>query len=52
VRSELSAAGASRSGRSDRRHHLLDPVVVAGPWVAAAGAAVLGARRLLRRAAR
>ncbi len=52
VRSELSAAGTSRSGRSDRRHHLLDPVVVAGPWVAAAGAAVLGARRLLRRAAR
>ena len=51
VLSELSA-GTSRAGRSDRRHHLLDPVVVAGPWVAAAGVAVLGARRLVRRAAR
>lgn len=49
VRSELSASGTMRSGRSDRRHHLLDPVIVAGPWVAAAGAAVLGVRRLLRR---
>jgi hypothetical protein len=52
VRAELSAGGTSRSGRSDRRHHLLDPVVVAGPWVAAAGVVVLGARRLRRRAAR
>src|ERR687893_2509007 len=52
VLSELSARGSSRSGRSDRRHHLLDPVVVAGPWVAAAGVAVLGARRLVQRAAR
>ena len=52
VLSELSAGGTSRSGRSDRRHQLLDPVVVAGPWVAVAGAAVLGARRLVRRAAR
>ncbi len=52
VLSELSAAGTSRSGRSDRRHHLLDPVIVAGPWVAAAGVAVLGARGLARRFAR
>ena len=52
VLSELSAGGTLRSGRSDRRHHLLDPVVVAGPWVAAAGVAVLGARRLMQRAAR
>ncbi len=52
VLSELSAGGTSRSGRSDRRHHLLDPVIVAGPWVAAAGVAVLGARRLVQRAAR
>ena len=50
VLSELSASGTARSGRSDRRHHLLDPVIVAGPWVAAAGVAVLGARRLARRA--
>jgi len=50
--SELSAGGTSRSGRSDRRHHVLDPVIVAGPWLAAAGVAVLGARRLMQRAAR
>jgi hypothetical protein len=52
VLSELSAGGTSRSGRSDRRHQLLDPVIVAGPWVAAAGVAFLGARRLVQRAAR
>jgi hypothetical protein len=52
VLSELSAGGTSRSGRSDRRHHLLDPVIVAGPWVAAAGVAFLGARRLVQRVAR
>jgi hypothetical protein len=52
VLSELSAGGTSRRGRSDRRHHLLDPVIVAGPWVAAAGVAFLGARRLVQRAAR
>jgi hypothetical protein len=52
VLSELSAGGTSRSGRSDRRHQLLDPVIVAGPWVVAAGVAVLGARRLMQRAAR
>src|SRR3954447_4201913 len=52
VLSEFSAGGTSRSGRSDRRHHLLDPVIVAGPWVAAASLAFLGARRLVQRAAR
>jgi hypothetical protein len=52
VLSELSAGGTSRSGRSDRRHHLLDPVIVAGPWVAAAGVAFVGAWRLVQRAAR
>ena len=52
VLSEFSAGGALRSGRSDRRHHLLDPVIVGGPWVAAAGVAFLGARRLVQRAAR
>jgi len=50
VLSEFSANGTSRSGRSDRWHHLLDPVIVGGPWVAAAGVAFLGARRLVRRA--
>jgi len=52
VLSEFSVGGTLRRGRSDRRHHLLDPVVVAGPWVAAAGVVVLGARRLIHRAAR
>ena len=52
VLSEFSVDGTSRSGRSDRRHHLLDPVIVAGPWVAAVGVAVLGARRLVRRVTR
>jgi threonine dehydrogenase-like Zn-dependent dehydrogenase len=33
---------------SDRRHQLRDPVVVGGPWMAGAGAAVLGARRVVR----
>ena len=50
VLSEFSTKGALRRGRSDRRHHLLDPVIVGGPWVAVAGAAMLGARRLVRRA--
>ena len=49
VRTELTRGGVrSRAGRSDARHHVLDPVLVAGPWVAGAGAAVLGARKLLR----
>jgi hypothetical protein len=52
IRSELWAGGSSRSDRSDRRHQLLDPVVVAGPWVAAAGVALLAVRRLARRAGR
>ena len=52
VLSESSAGGTSRSGRSDRRHHLLDPVIVAGPWAAAAGVAFVGARRLVQRMAR
>ncbi len=49
VRTELTHDGAgSRKGRSDARHQLLDPLVVAGPWVAGAGAAFLGARRVVR----
>jgi hypothetical protein len=49
VLSELKVEGSLRRGRSDRRHHVLDPVVVGGPWVAAAGAAFVGARRVVRR---
>jgi hypothetical protein len=49
VRAELTHGGLrSRRGRSDARHHLLDPLVVTGPWVASAAAAVLGVRRLVR----
>ena len=49
VRSELTHGGlASRRGRSDARHHPLDPVVVAGPWVAVAGAAYVGGRAVVR----
>jgi hypothetical protein len=48
VRSELTADGTARRGRSDRRHQVLDPVLVAGPWVAAGAAMVLGARRVVR----
>ena len=49
IRSEFTRGGlSSRRGRSDARHHLLDPVVVAGPWVAGAGAAFLGVRKAVR----
>jgi hypothetical protein len=49
VRSEFTHHGlASRRGRSDARHHPLDPVIVAGPWVAAVGAVVVGGRGLVR----
>jgi hypothetical protein len=55
VRSEFTAGGLrSRLGtkRADLAHQPLDPVVVAGPWVAAVTAAVLGARKLVRAAVR
>jgi hypothetical protein len=48
LRGELTADGFARRDRSDRRHQVLDPIVVAGPWLAAAGVAVLGGRRLTR----
>ena len=48
VRTELTAGGTARSGRSDRRHQVLDPVVVGGPWVLGGAAMVLGVRRLVR----
>ena len=49
VRGELGHGGLrSRRGRSDARHHLVDPVVVAGPWVAGAAVTYTGVRRLVR----
>ena len=48
VLSEFTASGTERSGRSDRRHQVIDPLLVAGPWVAGAGAAFLGVRRAVR----
>jgi hypothetical protein len=39
---------SSRKGRVDVRHQVLDPVIVAGPWLAAAGAATVGVRRVVR----
>lgn len=43
--------GRSRfvGARADRRHHLLDPVIVAGPWLAVVWLGMLGVRRVLRR---
>jgi hypothetical protein len=49
--SEFTHSGVrSRIGRkrADVAHHPLDPILVAGPWVAAAAGAVVGARRLVR----
>jgi hypothetical protein len=44
---------ASRRGsRVDRSHTWIDPVLVAGPWVAAAAIGILVVRRLRRRADR
>jgi hypothetical protein len=51
VRSEFTHSGVgSRLGRkrTDLVHQPLDPLLVAGPWVAAAGAVYLGVRRLGR----
>ena len=36
-------------GRADVKHHVVDPVVVAGPWVVGAGAVWAGVRALRRR---
>jgi hypothetical protein len=49
VAAEFTHSGlSSRFGRrrSDARHHLLDPFIVAGPWVVGAGALVAGVRKL------
>jgi hypothetical protein len=49
VKAEFTHHGiSSRRGRVDARHQVLDPVIVAGPWVAAAGVATVGVRRLVR----
>ena len=51
VRSELTHGGVpSRVGRKrgDLAHQPLDPIIVAGPWVAAVAVASLGVRRLVR----
>jgi hypothetical protein len=46
VKAEFTHSGlASRKGRVDTRHHLLDPVIVAGPWVAGAVVAAKGVRK-------
>ncbi|WP_253181960.1 hypothetical protein [Cellulosimicrobium cellulans] len=53
VLSEGKAHGIrSRRGRVDVRHQVLDPVIVAGPWLAAAGAGVWAVRAVVRRARR
>jgi hypothetical protein len=52
VLSEFSRHGiASRVGkkRADVKHHLLDPIIVAGPWVLAGSLAVSAARAVRRR---
>jgi hypothetical protein len=52
ILSELTAHGIrSRRGvkRADLSHQVLDPIVVAGPWVVAGGLAYKAVRRLRRR---
>ncbi|KDN22503.1 hypothetical protein [Amycolatopsis rifamycinica] len=51
VLSEFTRHGfSSRVGknRADVKHHLVDPVIVAGPWVLAAGLAYSAVRKVLR----
>jgi hypothetical protein len=49
VRAEFTHHGLSSSrGRVDVRHQVLDPVIVAGPWLAAGWAATAGVRKLVR----
>jgi hypothetical protein len=52
VLSEFRRHGvASRAGakRADVRHHLVDPLIVAGPWVLVAGLLTAAIKTLLRR---
>ncbi|WP_433386049.1 hypothetical protein [Micromonospora sp. KLBMP9576] len=51
VLSEFTHRGLSsrlRGRRVDRPHHLLDPIIVAAPWVLAGGATYLALRRVFR----
>jgi hypothetical protein len=51
IKAEFTHHGVSSRigrGRTDLVHQPLDPVIVAGPWLAAAGAAVAGGRALVR----
>jgi hypothetical protein len=55
LRGEISGHGlASRFGqrRADLVHQPLDPIIVAGPWVAAAGLAYIGAKGIAKRLSR
>ena len=48
IKGEFTHSGlSSRKGRVDVRHQILDPVIVAGPWVAGAGLAVKGVRKVV-----
>jgi len=48
VKAEFTHSGlSSRAGRVDARHHVLDPVIVAGPWVAGVLLAGKGVRRVV-----
>ena len=49
VKAEFTHSGLrSRRGRVDARHHVLDPLLVAGPWVAGAWVTAKGVRRAVR----
>ncbi len=51
LRSEFTHSGLSsrlRKKRADVGHQVLDPVIVAGPWVAVGTAAFVGVRRVVR----
>ncbi|MGN9811338.1 hypothetical protein ACTMSW_18490 [Micromonospora sp. BQ11] len=45
-------ASRAQGKRVDQVHHGLDPIIVAAPWVLAAGLAYAGARRIIRRTRR
>ena len=52
VLSEFRRGGfSSRFGRKrvDLNHQWIDPILIAGPWIAAAGAVVLGVRAIAKR---
>ena len=48
IKGEFTHHGlSSRKGRVDVRHQLIDPVIVAGPWVVGAALAVKGVRKVV-----